>query len=135
MFYAERIGGEKAERGIFLSIEEFLPYRKRGWSGTPETDKLADDEIRLRKMKFCRDCKYCKVGFFTWLLYGFEYAKCAKTLDCATGKPKHYCQTERMVLHQNCCGEDAKWFVPKYRNLLYQMRKCSRRSGNTTNQV
>ena len=46
MFYAERLGGEGepyiAERGIFLTIKEFAPYRKAGWSGTRETDAAAD---------------------------------------------------------------------------------------------
>ena len=46
MFYAERMGEEGepyiAERGIFLSIAEFAPYRKAGWSGTRETNAAAD---------------------------------------------------------------------------------------------
>lgn len=46
MFYAERLGGRGepyiAERGVFLSIEEFAPYRKAGWSSTREIDALAD---------------------------------------------------------------------------------------------
>ena len=43
MFYAELIQDcQIAERGIFLSIEEFLPYRRKGWSGTEEIDALAD---------------------------------------------------------------------------------------------
>lgn len=49
MFYAERMGrGDEpyiAERGIFFSIAEFAPYRKLGWSGTEETDKLTDEYI------------------------------------------------------------------------------------------
>ena len=48
MFYAERMGDQSkgepyiAERGVFLSIEEFAPYRKAGWSGTREIDAAAD---------------------------------------------------------------------------------------------
>ena len=43
MFYAERIEDCKiAERGVFLSLAEFLPYRRAGWSGTEATDKAAD---------------------------------------------------------------------------------------------
>jgi hypothetical protein len=48
MIYAERLGnmdaGEEyiAERGIFLTVEEFVPYRRLGWSGTHATDKAAD---------------------------------------------------------------------------------------------
>jgi len=46
MFYAERIENCKiVERGVFLSIEEFLPYREKGWSGSPDTDFLADKMI------------------------------------------------------------------------------------------
>ena len=43
MFYAEKIEGcEITERGVFLSIAEFAPYRKAGWSGTTETDRMTD---------------------------------------------------------------------------------------------
>lgn len=43
MFYAERIEGTKiAEKGVFLSIAEFLPYRRAGWTGTEETNRMAD---------------------------------------------------------------------------------------------
>jgi hypothetical protein len=46
MFYAERIEDCKiAERGVFLSMEEFLPYRRAGWSGTEATDKAANAMI------------------------------------------------------------------------------------------
>ena len=48
MFYAELMDPKTFEiidKGIFLSIEEFAPYRKQGWSGTRETDKLADELI------------------------------------------------------------------------------------------
>ena len=48
MFYAERLGNKDegedyiAERGVFLSIEEFIPYRRKGWSGTSKIDAEAD---------------------------------------------------------------------------------------------
>lgn len=46
MFYAERIENcEIVERGVFLSMDEFLPYREKGWSGTPDTDAMADQLI------------------------------------------------------------------------------------------
>ena len=46
MFYAEKIEDCKiAERGVFLSMDEFLPYRRAGWSGTEATDKAADAMI------------------------------------------------------------------------------------------
>ena len=48
MFYAERLGDMDAgeeyieERGVFMSLDEFVPYRRKGWSGTPATDAAAD---------------------------------------------------------------------------------------------
>lgn len=54
-FYAERLGdtdkGEPyiAERGVFNSLEEFLPYREAGWEGTKQVNEAADAEIKLRK--------------------------------------------------------------------------------------
>lgn len=51
MAYAERLGGDGepyiAERGIFLSVEEFVPYRKLGWSGTKGFNDEADSIIKL----------------------------------------------------------------------------------------
>lgn len=48
MIYAEKWNQETmtAERGIFFSIAEFVPYRKLGWSGTDQIDALADAEIQ-----------------------------------------------------------------------------------------
>lgn len=48
MFYAERLGGKDkgeeyiAERGLFLTIDEFIPYREKGWSSTEKIDRLTD---------------------------------------------------------------------------------------------
>jgi hypothetical protein len=46
MFYAERIGGPGepyiAERGVFMSLAEFAPYRAKGWEGTKETNAAVD---------------------------------------------------------------------------------------------
>jgi len=43
MFYAERVSdGLIAEKGVFLSLAEFLPYRRKGWEGTDETNAAAD---------------------------------------------------------------------------------------------
>ena len=44
MFYAEKINGpfDQPEKGVFLSIEEFAPYRALGWSGSGEVNALAD---------------------------------------------------------------------------------------------
>lgn len=47
LFYAERLGNEGepyiAARGVFTSIEEFAPYRLKGWSGASDTNRLADE--------------------------------------------------------------------------------------------
>jgi len=49
MFYAERIEDCKIiERGVFVSVEEFIPYREKGWSGTKEIDKVADEIIKFK---------------------------------------------------------------------------------------
>lgn len=46
MFYAELIKDCKiVERGVFLSIAEFVPYREKGWSAAPDNDILADKMI------------------------------------------------------------------------------------------
>jgi hypothetical protein len=46
MFYAEKIENNRiAEKGIFLSLAEFIPYRLAGWSGTKDTDRAADAAI------------------------------------------------------------------------------------------
>lgn len=51
MIYAERYDdttGYIAEKGVFLSMEDFLPYRQEGWSSTTEIDARADELIQLR---------------------------------------------------------------------------------------
>ena len=46
MFYAERIEDCRiAERGVFFSLIEFLPYRRAGWEGAAATNKAADAMI------------------------------------------------------------------------------------------
>jgi len=49
MNYAERLGNKDeeyiAERGVFYSVEEFVPFRKLGWSGVPEFNAKADKII------------------------------------------------------------------------------------------
>ena len=43
LFYAELIDADGiADRGVFMSLEEFLPYRVKGWSGTAAIDAEAD---------------------------------------------------------------------------------------------
>ena len=52
MIYAERYGKEGepyiAEKAIFLSLDEYIPYREKGWEATVEVDKKADEIIKLR---------------------------------------------------------------------------------------
>lgn len=42
MFYAERIANGEKERGVFLSIAEFAPYRAIGWESTGEINSATD---------------------------------------------------------------------------------------------
>ena len=64
MFYAERIedpatsgqDGWIAERGVFMSLDEFVPYRRQGWSGTQETDAAADSLIAAQDAKAPKRC-------------------------------------------------------------------------------
>lgn len=44
MFYAERSCENfgQPEKGVFISIEEFAPYRALGWVSTGEINMLAD---------------------------------------------------------------------------------------------
>jgi len=47
MFYAELVEDcVIVEKGVFMSLAEFLPYRQKGWSGTEETNKAADKLIQ-----------------------------------------------------------------------------------------
>ena len=52
MIYAERMGDQAAgedyiaERGVFLSLAEFLPYRAAGWEAVERFNKLADAALR-----------------------------------------------------------------------------------------
>lgn len=52
MIYAERYGDEGepyiAERGVFVTIDEYIPYREKGWESLPEIDVKADKIIKLR---------------------------------------------------------------------------------------
>lgn len=57
LIYAERYGDQVAgedyiaEKGIFLSYEEFVPYRQAGWSGTPKTNTATDALIAALESK------------------------------------------------------------------------------------
>lgn len=39
--------GAIVEKGIFMSMSEFLPYRLDGWSSTKDINKEADERLRL----------------------------------------------------------------------------------------
>lgn len=63
-------------------------------------------------MKFCKDCKFYKKGWFTFLLNG-EYDKCvhpafASPID---GTSQNLCSTIRN--YSEYCGLEAKLFEPK----------------------
>ena len=43
MIYAEHeLNDGSLEKGIFLSLTEFLPYRECGWSSTSDINEIAD---------------------------------------------------------------------------------------------
>jgi hypothetical protein len=47
MIYAERILDDNSlEKGVFLSLEEFLPYREQGWSSTSDINEIADAMLK-----------------------------------------------------------------------------------------
>lgn len=51
LFYGERLGDQSkgeayiAEQGVFTSIEEFIPYRLKGWTAAKKNNELADAAI------------------------------------------------------------------------------------------
>lgn len=52
MIYAERIDPKTfdiVDRGIFWTIEEFVDYRKEGWSASEFYNELADGMIEEEK--------------------------------------------------------------------------------------
>lgn len=50
MIYAELVDDYRiVDKGVFLSMAEFLDYRAKGWSSAPDIDAEAD--ARLRKLK------------------------------------------------------------------------------------
>ena len=42
MIYAELINERIEDRGVFFTLEEFLPFRAKGWMSTPEINAAAD---------------------------------------------------------------------------------------------
>jgi len=46
MIYAERQRDDgSTEKGVFLSLFEFIGYRHMGWSATNEINRMADEAI------------------------------------------------------------------------------------------
>ena len=45
MIYAELVTDKIEDRGVFMSLSEFLPYRVKGWTSTPEINKAADKRL------------------------------------------------------------------------------------------
>ena len=45
MIYAELVTDKIKDRGVFTSLSEFLPYRVKGCTSTPEINKAADDRL------------------------------------------------------------------------------------------
>ncbi len=52
--YAERMGDDNepyiAERGMFFTMSEFLPYREKGWESTKEINEEADRKMEELKI-------------------------------------------------------------------------------------
>jgi hypothetical protein len=45
MIYAERVTDKIEDRGVFYTLSEFLPYRVKGWTSTPEINEAADNRL------------------------------------------------------------------------------------------
>ena len=75
-------------------------------------------------MKYCKDCKYAKIGWFEWLTSGYRFAKCTHpaslklsrwaTNTLVTGKCDehevfYFCST----LRQYECGQEGKFWEQK----------------------
>lgn len=49
MIYAEKYHeNAPTEKGVFFSIDEYIPYREKGWEALPEIDAEADELIKIR---------------------------------------------------------------------------------------
>ena len=45
LIHAEKIKDGKIDHAVFMSLEEFIPYREEGWQATEEINKEADEII------------------------------------------------------------------------------------------
>jgi len=45
MIYAEKIVVDEIQKGVFMSLSEFLPYRAEGWIATDQYNALADKRL------------------------------------------------------------------------------------------
>ncbi len=45
MIYAELVTDKIEDRGVFVSLSEFLPYRVKGWTSTAEINEAADNRL------------------------------------------------------------------------------------------
>ena len=55
MIYAELQVDGGYEKGIFLTLAEFVEYRKQGWSGCKEVNAMADAVIELEQERSKND--------------------------------------------------------------------------------
>ena len=75
LHYAELIGEDEkgcpciVNKGVFSSVEEFVPYRRNGWSGTAEFNADADRIIRFE------DVPDWQLEYFAPMLCGTEERK------------------------------------------------------------
>lgn len=65
-------------------------------------------------MKFCKDCKWVRPGYFDRTEIGWD-AKCGRKLDPVTGEPDENCRSERQggFWKPDHCGENARFWEPK----------------------
>jgi len=61
-------------------------------------------------MKLCKNCAYCRPTGF-WIFKGYEYARCAHTVEGVEGKPEYFCSTQRES--PNLCSSTGKYWEPK----------------------
>lgn len=79
--YAELVTDIIADRGWFLSLSEYLPYRAAGWGSTPDVDTLAD--ARLAELAAASDLQ---IAYFAPMIrfgedYRFEQIRRLKEKD------------------------------------------------------
>lgn len=65
----------------------------------------------MSEIKLCKDCNHNRRDW----LFGQQFAKCAATVNAATGEPRWSCESERWHFTDvvNNCGSTGKLWEPK----------------------